>query len=173
MCNPVLENIKSRRSVRVFSDKKVPEELLDLILEAGSYAPTGMNKQSPQIVAVTSENYRRQISLLNAEILGVDKDPYYNAPVVILVLADANSHTFVEDGSCVLQNMMLACHSLGLASVWVHREKEMFDGEEGKTLLRKWNLPDSLKGVGSIAVGYPLTEPNKPSPRKKDYFIKV
>lgn len=173
MYNAVLENIKSRRSVRNFSDKKIPNELLDLILEAGTYAPTGRNKQSPRIVAVTSEKYRRQISLLNAEVLGVDNDPYYNAPVVILVLADANSHTFVEDGSCVLQNMMLACHSLGLGSVWVHREKEMFDGEKGKALLKEWNLPISLKGVGSIAIGYPLTELNSPSPRKKDYFIKV
>lgn len=105
--------------------------------------------------------------------MGSKTDPYYGAPVVILVLADGNSKTFVEDGSCVLENMMLAAHSLGLGSVWVHREREIFDSEKGKTLLREWNLPETLRGVGAIALGYPAKEADQPIARKQNYIVRI
>lgn len=155
MTNEVLQTIKSRRTVRAYRPDAVPEELLQAVLEAGTYAPTGRGRQSPTIIAVTSEGYRQKISELNAAVLGSDSDPYYGAPVIILVLADGTANTFVEDGSCVLENMMLAAASLGLGSVWVHREREIFDSEEGKALLQAWGLPETLRGVGSIALGYP------------------
>lgn len=65
-------------------------------------------------IAITSPKYRKTIQELNAEIMGSDSDPYYGAPVVVLVLADGNTNTFIEDGSCVLENMMLAATSLRL-----------------------------------------------------------
>ena len=127
-----LEMIKTRRSTRSFKPDSVPEDLLDAVLEAGTYAPTGMNRQSPVIIAVSDKKYREKLSKLNAAIMGVDKDPYYGAPTVVLVLADPSANTFVEDGSCVLENLMLAAHACDLGSVWVHREREIFDSEEGK-----------------------------------------
>ena len=105
--------------------------------------------------------------------MGVDSDPYYGAPTVVLVLADPKASTFVEDGSCVLENMMIAASSLGLGSVWVHREREIFDSKEGKALLREWGLKETLRGVGSIALGYPLTEPGGAAERKGDYIVRV
>lgn len=170
MTNEVLENIKTRRSVRAYKPDAVPEELLNAVLEAGTYAPTGMGRQSPTIIAITTEKYRKEISRLNAEVMGKDIDPYYGAPVVVLVLADDGVNTFDEDGTCVLENMMLAAHSLGLGTVWVHREREIFDGEQGKKLLREWGLPDNLRGVGSIALGYAAT-PLKPAAKRKDNYI--
>ena len=95
------------------------------------------------------------------------------APVVILVLADGNASNFVEDGSCVLMNMMLAAHSLGLGTVWIAKEREIFDSEEGKELLKEWNLPTTLRGVGAIALGYANEEPKEAAPRKKDYIVRV
>ena len=115
MTNEVLQTIKSRRTVRAYRPDAVPEELLQAVLEAGTYAPTGRGRQSPTIIAVTSEGYRQKISELNAAVLGSDSDPYYGAPVIILVLADGTANTFVEDGSCVLENMMLAAASLAWA----------------------------------------------------------
>ena len=91
--------------------------------------------------------------------MGNNTDPYYGAPVVILVLADGSANTFIEDGSCVLENMMLAAHALGLGTVWVHREREIFDSESGKALLREWKLPETLCGVGAIAL---VIQPRKP-----------
>ena len=100
-------------------------------------------------------------------------DPYYGAPVVILVLADGSASTFVEDGSCVLENMMLAAHALGLGTVWVHREREIFDSESGKALLREWKLPETLRGVGAIALGYPAKEAGQPAARKQNYIVRI
>lgn len=172
MQNDFLSLIETRRSIRSFKSTPVSDEILDKILKAGTYAPSGMNRQSSTIIAVKSEKYRKIITKLNAEILKTDKDPYYNSPVVILVLGNPERSTFVEDGSCVLENMMLACHSLGLGSVWVHREREIFNCEEGKKLLKEWNLPLNLTGIGSIAIGYPAEIPNA-KPRKENYIIKV
>ena len=124
--------IRTRRSVRAYKPDPVPADLLDAVLEAGTWAPTGGGRQSPTIVAVTDPAARRQIAALNARVMGSDTDPYYGAPAVVLVLSDGASHTFVEDGSCVLENIMLAAHALGLGTVWVHREREIFDSEEGK-----------------------------------------
>lgn len=128
-----LELIKTRRSTRSFKPDPVPENLLDAVLEAGTYAPTGMNRQSPVIIAVSDKKYREKLSKLNAAVMGVDSDPYYGAPTVVLVLADPKASTFVEDGSCVLENMMLASHACGLGSVWIHREREIFDSEDGQS----------------------------------------
>ena len=147
--------------------------MLDAILEAGTYAPTGGGRQSPVIVAITNPEYRQEIARLNAEVIGNETDPYHGAPVVVLVLANGSANTFVEDGSCVLENMMLAAHALGLGTVWVHREREIFDGEKGKALLREWGLPETLRGVGAIALGYPAREPSRPAAWKQDYIVRV
>ena len=171
--NEVLNTIKTRRSVRSYKSDAVPTELIDAVLEAGTYAPTGGGRQSPTIIAITSKKYRKEIAELNAEVMGVDTDPYYGAPVVVLVLAEGTASTFVEDGSCVLENMMLAAASLGLGSVWVHREKEIFDRESGKSLLREWGLPETLRGVGSIALGYPAGAQDEAKKRKANYIVRV
>lgn len=173
MTNEVLEIIKKRRSVRSYKQEAVPEELLDAVLEAGTFAPTGMNKQSPVIISVTSEKYRKELSRLNAEVLGKETDPYYGAPAIVLVLADPEIGTFVEDASCVLENMMLAAASLGLGSVWVNRERQIFDSERGKELLREWVLPERLRGVGSIALGYAAAPLSEAAKRKENYIVKV
>ncbi len=173
MSNEVLNTIKARRSVRAYKPDAVPSELLDAVLEAGTYAPTGGGHQSPVIIAVTSEKYRQEIVELNAGVMGKNTDPYYGAPVIVLVLADGAARTFVEDGSCVLENMMLAAASLGLGSVWVHREREIFDSEKGKALLREWGLPETLRGVGSIALGYPVAAPGEAAKRKDNYIVRV
>ena len=173
MNNDFLSLIRSRRSVRAYKPDLIPTELLDAVLEAGTYAPTGGGKQSPTIVAVTDKSYREELSRLNAAIMNSSSVPYYGAPAVILVLADGAANTFVEDGSCVLENMMLAAHALGLGSVWVNREREIFDSARGKELLREWNLPETLRGVGSIALGYPAAPAGEAAPRKSGYIVKV
>lgn len=172
MTNEVLQTIKLRRSVRAFKPDTVPQELLDAVLDAGTYAPTGGGRQSPTIVAVTTPEYRKEIAKLNADVMKKDCDPYYGAPIVVLVLAEGTASTFVEDGSCVLENMMLAASSLGLGTVWVHREREIFDSAQGKALLREWGLPETLRGVGAIALGYP-SAPTSSAAARKDGYVHI
>ena len=105
--NDVLETIKSRRSIRKYKSDMVPQDKLEKIIEAGTYAATGMGKQSPIIVAVTNKELRDKLSAMNAKIMGVNSDPFYGAPVVLIVLADKNRPTYVYDGSLVMGNLML------------------------------------------------------------------
>lgn len=162
-----LSLIKTRRSVQAYKSEPIlPSKALDAVLEAETYAPTGGGHQSPTIIAITYPEYRRKIAKLNT-------DPYYGAPVVILVLAYGFVSTYVEDGSCVLENMMLAAYALGLGTVWVHREREIFDSESGKDLLREWKLPETLRGVGAIALGYPVHEAGQPAARKQNYIVRI
>ena len=166
----LLSLIKTRRSVRAYKPDEVPSDILAEILEAGTYAPTGMGRQSPKIIAVRDKKYRDEISKLNAKIMGVDFDPYYGAPVIVLVLGDSSIDTYVEDCSCVLENIMLAAHAKGLSTVWVHREHIIFDSPEGKALLKEWGLPENLRGVGSVALGYAAEPAKEAAPRKEDYI---
>ena len=141
------------------------------MLEAGTYAPTGMGKQSPIIIAVTNKEVRDKISALNAKVMGAaDRDPFYGAPVVFVVLADRSVPTYVYDGSLVMGNLMNAAHSVGLGSCWVHRAKEVFDTPEGKELLKEWGIDGDYEGIGNCIIGYPAQEAPSPKPRKTDYI---
>ena len=166
------ENLKNRRSIRRYKAEQVSEELLDAVLEAGLYAASGMNTQNTVMVAVRDKETRDQLSRMNAAVMGTDSDPFYGAPCVIVVLVDPARYTWVEDGSLVMGNLMQAAYDAGLGSCWIHRAKEMFDSEEGKTLLRKWGLPETLRGVGNCILGYADMEPTA-SPRKEGRIIKV
>ena len=98
-----MSHIKTRRSVRAYKSEPVPSKGLDAVLEAGTCAPTGGGHQSPIIIAITHPEYRRKIVKLNAEVMVCTTDPYYGAPVVILVLVDGSATTYVEDGSAFLK----------------------------------------------------------------------
>lgn len=173
MENKMLELLKTRRSVRAYRPEQVKDEELDAVLEAGTFAPTGQGKQSPVIVAVQSPQYRQAVMELNQQARGGEHDPYYGAPTIVLVLADPERGTCVEDASCVLCTMMDAAHAIGLSSCWIHGEREMFQLPAGKALLKEWGLPENLRGVGSLALGYAAGPAPQPKERKADYIHKV
>ena len=173
MANDLIDLIKTRRSVRSYTAEPVPEELLDQVLEAGTFAPTGGGHQPPVIVAVTNPETRERLRRLNAAVMGRDTDPYYGAPVIVVVLADGGRGTFVEDGSCVLENLMLAAHALGLASCWIHRAREVFASAEGKALLQQWGVEGEWIGIGHCILGY-AAEPEKPAaPRLEGRIVRI
>lgn len=164
-----LEIIRTRRSCRCYKPQQITDEQLDAVLEAGTYAPTSRGLQSPYIVAVQNDALKARLARMNAEVMGVTTNPYYDAPTYILVLVPADAPNGVQDASLVLENMMLAAHALGLGSCWIHREREMFETEEGRVLMRQWNLPEGLVGIGALALGYPDGEPLEAKPRKEGY----
>ena len=152
--NEVLNSLKTRRSIRAYKDTQVSDELLDQVLEAGLYAASGMNNQKVVMVAVRDKETRDLLSRINAEIMDVETDPFYGAPCVIVVLADPEMPTWIDDGSLVLGNMLNAAHALGLGSCWINRARQTFDRPEGKALLEKWGLPERYRGVGNCILGY-------------------
>lgn len=171
--NDVLTAMQTRRSIRKFKPDMLPKEVIEQIVTAGTYAPTGRNKQSPIIVAVTNKEVREKLSKLNAEISGSKNDPFYGAPVVIIVLADKNCGTYIYDGSLVMGNLMLAAHSLGIGSCWIHRAKEEFERPEGLEILKSLGIEGEYEGIGHCILGYVDGEYPKSLPRKENwaYYI--
>ena len=161
-----MEFMESRRSIRSYKQDAVPEDLIRQIVEAGTYAATGRGLQSPIIIAVTDREARDRLSKLNADILGTDADPFYGAPVVLIVLADRSIPTYLYDGSLVLGNLMLAAHALGLGSCWIHRAKEEFDSPEGKQILKNLGIEGDYEGIGHCIIGYIDGDVPEAKPRK-------
>ena len=168
----MLENLKERRSIRKYKSEQVEDAHLDAILEAGLYAASGMNTQNTIMVAVRDKATRDQLSRMNAAVMGTDSDPFYGAPCVVVVLVEPERYTAVEDGALVMGNLMQAAYDIGVGSCWIHRARQMFESEEGKELLRKWDLREDLIGVGNCILGYADEEP-APKPRREGRIIKV
>ena len=168
----MLENLKERRSIRKYKSEQVEDAHLDAILEAGLYAASGMNTQNTIMVAVRDKATRDQLSRMNAAVMGTDNDPFYGAPCVVVVLVEPERYTAVEDGALVMGNLMQAAYDIGVGSCWIHRARQMFESEEGKELLRKWDLREDLIGVGNCILGYADEEP-APKPRREGRIIKV
>ena len=172
--NETIKCLMTRRSVRGFDPERMPsDELIKEVVTAGEYAPTGRGMQSPRIVVVTNKTVRDRLSQLNAEVMGTTSDPFYGAPVILIVLADKERPTYLYDGSLVMGNLMNAAHSLGLGSCWIHRAKEIFSSAEGKAMLKEWGIEGDYEGIGHVALGYALNEPAEAKPHKEDYAVWV
>ena len=170
----LMEEIRTRRSVRKYKPDMVPQEILEQIVEAGTYAATGMGRQSPIILAVTNRELRDRLSRMNARIMGAgDNDPFYGAPVVLVVLADKSRPTHVYDGSLVMGNLMLAAHHFGIGSCWIHRAKEEFESQEGKEILRTLGIEGDYEGIGHCVLGYADGPLPQAAPRKENYVYYV
>lgn len=173
--NETLKVLETRRSCRNFdSAKMVSEEDLQAIVKAGTYAASGMGRQSAIIIAVTNKELRDELAKENAKIMGVDMDPFYGAPVILIVLANKEVGTYLYDGSLVMGNLMNAAESLGLGSIWIHRAKEEFESEIGKKILKDLGISGDYEGIGHCAIGYAATPATEPAPRKENYvyFVK-
>ena len=172
--NEAIRNLMNRRSIRKYEDRQIPDEPLDQILEAGIHAASGMNTQGVRLVAVRDRQTRDLLSKLNAAVMNTTSDPFYGAPCVVVVLADPEIYGgWVEDGALALGNMMNAAHALGLGSCWIHRARQVFDSPEGKELLKRWGLPEHLRGVGNCILGYPACDHPSPAPRKDGRIVKI
>lgn len=172
--NEVLQAILDRRSCKRYLDEPVPQELLDQVLLAGTYAANGRGKQAGKILVLTKPEDIATLERLNAQILGSpEAHPFYGAPVVLVVLANREVNTAVEDGSLVIGNMLLAAHALGLGACWIHRAREEFESTEGRELLQRWGVTGPYMGVGHCVLGYRAEEPRPAAPRKADFIVKI
>ena len=162
-------NLLTRRSIRKYKPNMLPREVIDKITEAGTYAPTGKNQQSPIILAVTNKALRDRMSELNRKVLGIDSDPFYGAPVVLVVLAERSNPNHVYDGALVMENLMLAAHAMGVGSCWINRAREVFDSDEGKAILAQLGIEGDYEGIGNCVLGYADCELPAPAPRKANW----
>lgn len=150
----ILNILKERRSIKKFKDTLPDDESISKICEAGLYAACGRGTQGVKFLVVKNKEVVNELSKLNAEIMGIDKDPFYNAPMLIVVFANKNNHTYIEDGSLALGNMMNEAFSIGIDSCWIHRAKEMFDNPKGRSIAKKYGIEDEYVGIGNCILGY-------------------
>ena len=177
-----LEVLYNRRAIRKFKSEQIKDEDLDAILKAGTFAPTGMGLQSPLIVSIQNPEDVATLNRLSLQIMNANGGPrreglpYYGAPTIILIFYTerAKSDYFgILDSASVCTNMLNAAYALGLGTCWIHRCKEVFELEEGKALLKKWNITEKVVGVASIALGYPDMPNPEPKPRREGYIVKI
>lgn len=171
-----MEALMTRRSTKKFKPDVMPGEAdIEKVIEAGLYAANGKGQQSAIIVAVTNKELRDKLSAANCRIGGWNPrfDPFYGAPVVLVVLGRKDWFTHVYDGSLVIGNMLLAAHALGLGSCWIHRAKEEFEEDEFKALLKDLGVEEEYEGIGHCVLGYPDMEPHA-APRRdgRVFYVK-
>lgn len=167
-----MNSLLTRRSIRKYKETPVSREQIDKIMEAGLYAASGRGLQSPVIIAVTDKEMRDKIAAANAKIMGTENDPFYGAPVILIVIADKTAPTYVYDGSLTLGSMMLEAEELGLGTCWIHRAKQEFEGELGKEILSILGLKGEFEGIGHLALGYPDEKPEaKPRKEGRAFYI--
>lgn len=168
-----LECMLTRKSIKKYKPDPVPQDLIEKVVEAGLNAPSGLNKQAAIVLAVTDKKIRDELSAANA---GNDPfhraDPFYGAPVVLVVLADKSVPTYIYDGTLAMENLLLAAHALGLGACWIHRAKETFEKEEWKGFLKTQGIEGEYEGIGNCILGYADIDPEK-KPRKENraYYI--
>lgn len=167
--NELVELLQNRRSCKKYLDKNVDDRLIDEIVKAGLKAPSAMNMQSPIFLVIKDKDLRDEIERLNAKIAfgRYDGKPFYNAPVVIVVLYNKDNRNGIYDGSLAIANMLNAAYALGLGACWIHRAKEEFESEEGKEILRGFGITGEYEGVGHVILGYP-----DPTYQPKEKIIK-
>ena len=170
-----LKVLETRRSCRAYKPQLIEEEKLQAIIKAGTYAATGMGRQSPIIIAVTNKEMRDKLSAMNAKIMGQGDgfDPFYGAPVLLIVLDNKDMPTYIYDGSLVMGNLMNAAADLGVDSCWIHRAKEEFESEEGKEILKSLGIEGNYEGIGHLVLGYAAAPLKDAAPRKEDYVYYV
>lgn len=166
--NEVIKTLTERRSIRKFKLELPSRADLEQIIDAGLYAASGMGKQAAIVIAVTNKELRDKISEDNRKILGAPEgfDPFYGAPVILMVLADKSIPTHIYDGSLMLGNLMNAAHSLGLGSIWIHRCREEFEQEDYSRMLADLGIVGDYEGIGHLAVGYVDGDAPAPAPRR-------
>lgn len=170
--NESIKNILNRRSIRKYKNDSIPDEYINEIVKCGTYAPSGMNRQSSIILVIKDKETRDKLSALNAKIMGANIDPFYGAPVILIVLANKDIPTYIYDGSLVMANMLLAANSLGLGSCWIHRAKEMFETKEGQDLLKSLGIEGNYEGIGNCIIGYTAETPSAKE-RKENYIYQI
>lgn len=170
--NNTIKNIQERRSIRKYKDQRITKEELNIILDAGKYAPSALNQQSSLMVVLESDEIYQEICELTEKYFPNRKPYFYGARDIVIVFGDSNCKCPIEDGSLVLQNLFLAAKSINIGSCWINYLRELFKTEEGIKLQEKMDIPSNYFVIGTCILGYPDEEPTLKT-RKEEYIKTV
>ena len=171
--NETIQNLISRRSCRAYTNTPVDSKALEEILKAGTYAPTGMGKQSPLMVVIETPETLEKVEKLNATVVGnPEAHTFYGAPIAIVIFGDPTLPFGIADGNLVIGNLLNAANAVGVDSCYIWRAKESFESEEGQALKKEWGIPDHYVGIGNVILGYGAPGGKKEAPARKDDYIR-
>ena len=150
--------IKTRRSIRAFTDKPIEKGDLEAIAEAAIYAPSAMNRQTWQFTVVSKkEDIKR---LAEAVRKALDRD-FYNMydPAALIICSNSKDNPFgIDDCACAMENIFLAAHSLGIGYVWINQVRRADSDPEVRKVLSSLQVPENHKIHGTAALGYSAGE---------------
>lgn len=169
MENKVIKTIKNRTSTRSYLPKRVPIKKLEAVLEAGKYAPSGMNRQICSILAIRKPSLVNKLHELAKEV--ANRDCYYSAPVIILVYGPREDKFTKVDAACILENMFIAAESLGLGTCWINQSDELLNSPQGLKIRNKLGLTENDYIVGSCILGYKDKE--TPVKSRREDLVKI
>lgn len=169
--NKVIKTILERTSNRAYTDKKVPLSKLNLILEAGKMAPSAVNRQIANILAVRTKKNVEKLRALSIEVRG--RDCFYNANTMILVYAPRENPFCAQDCSCVLENMFIAATALNIQSCWINQVDELFESPKGLKLKKAFGIPEDARVIGTCVVGYSPDGKNPAPKERKADFVRI
>ena len=154
--NEVLNNILTRRSIRAFKKEQIKDDELEMILKAGIYAPSGMNKQSWQFTVVQNKEKIEALAKVVREELGRDEGyNFYAPPTLIMLSNERDNNNGLADCSCALENIFLMANSLGIGSCWINQLKTICDNKKVRDLLNEFEIPENHIVWGMASIGYP------------------
>lgn len=167
--NESIRTLMERRSIRKYKKDMPTDEEIRTVIDAGLMAASGKNLQTPIIICLKNREIIERLRKINAEIMGLseDGDPFYGAPMMLIVLADRSQENYIYDGSLTMGNMMNAAHAIGLGSCWVNRAKEEFEMPEWRGFLKGLGIEGDYEGIGHLILGYPEKENPKALKRKE------
>lgn len=183
----LMDIIKARHSIRKYTDRQISRQDLELILEAGNYAPNAGGGQRSMIVGIRNKELTTRIGIMNLEKFDRSKlvgsyvskeqpstidDPtiqngFYGAPCVVAIFGQNDFMFRVADAFCLAENMVLQATELGISSCIISRGEETFISPEGQALLKEWEIPENYSAICFVILGYidgeqPHTKPRKP-----------
>jgi len=180
----MLDFIKSRRSTRKFKNEAVPADLVEQVVEAGRYAPSGGNSQSTHFIVIEKQEILEKLAIMaRAEFAKMEIEPdtykslvysihaskkgnyvfHYNCPVLIVTANKKNYGNNIADCACALENMMLMANSLDLGSVWINQLRWLNENPALLEAMREIGMKEDERVYGALALGYADSADGLPS----------
>lgn len=164
--NETLDTLFQRRSIRKYKPEMISEDELETILQAGIWAPSGMNRQSCRLVVIRQPERLKRLYALAMEFPNRGGNPFYDAPLAVIAFANSTATSPVQDASLAIGNMANAAASIGVGSCWINCVKDLFQTPEGREFKKEICPEEEYIPVGSLILGYADEQP-QPKPREE------
>lgn len=179
--NETLNSIRERRSTRVYKQEQIKDEELQLIIEAGRYAPSAANQQPWHFTVIQNKEALQKINQGAKAYFQKSNNPHFqrfassekfhvfhNAPTAIIISGDQSAMLPQVDCAAATENMLIAAQSLGIGACWTQNVIHLFEGEQATPIKEELGIPDKYRPLYAISLGYKAQDNQQAPPRKEN-----